>query len=114
MSNKSIPKETILRKWKDRFRWPKIIDVDSKKKMICKVCTGQEEKLKLMPNTNFTFLNGSTNFNMSSLSDHTTTDGHTCPIKEQENEKAIHSWSYHHTLQGRSGNTNLFCNWHWF
>ena len=57
--------------------------------MICKICTGQEEKLKLMPSANLTFINGSTNFKMSSLSDHATTDRHTCAIKEQENEKAI-------------------------
>ena len=89
MSNKSIPKETILRKWKDRFSWLKIIDVGGEKKMICKVYTGQERKLKLMPSANLTFINGNTNFKMSSLSDHATTDGHTCAIREKENEKAI-------------------------
>ena len=56
--------------------------------MICKVFTSQEEKLKLMPNTNLTFIKGSTNFKKSSLSDHETTDEHTSGIREQENEKA--------------------------
>ena len=42
-----------------------------------------------MPSANLTFINGSTNFKMSSLSDHATTDGHTRAIREQENEKAI-------------------------
>ena len=61
MSNKSIPKETALRKCKDWFSWLKIIDVGGEKKMICKVFTSQEEKLKLMPNANLTFIKGSTN-----------------------------------------------------
>ena len=56
--------------------------------MICKVCTGQEAKLKLMCSANLTFINGSTNFKMSSLSDDAT-DGHTCAIREQENKKAV-------------------------
>ena len=89
MSNKSIPKETTLRKWKDRFSWLKIIDVGGEKKIIHKVCTSHEGKLKLMPSINLAFINGSTNFKVSSLSDHATTDGHTCVITEQENEKAI-------------------------
>ena len=88
MSNKSIPKETALRKCKDQFSWLKIIDVGGENKMICKVFTSQEEKLKLMPNTNLTFIKGSTNFKKSSLSDHETTDEHTSGIREQENEKA--------------------------
>ena len=37
---------------------------------------------------NVTFIKGSTNFKMSSLSDHETTDEHTSGIIEQENEKA--------------------------
>ena len=88
-NNKSIRNETTLRKWKDWFSWLKIIDVGGEKKMICKVCTGQEEKLKLMPSANLTFINGSSNFKMSALSDHATIDGHTRAIRQQENEKAI-------------------------
>ena len=60
MSNKSIPKETTLSKCKDRFNLLKIIDVGGEKKMICKVLTSQEEKLKLMPKANLTFIKGST------------------------------------------------------
>ena len=56
--------------------------------MICKVCTGQKEKLRLMSSANLTFINGSTNFKMSSLSDDAT-DGHTCAIRKQENKKAV-------------------------
>ena len=60
MSNKSIPKETTLSKCKDRFSLLKITDVGGEKKMICKVLTSQEEKLKLMPKANLTFIKGST------------------------------------------------------
>ena len=88
MSNKSIPKETALRKCKDQFSWLKIIDVGGEKKMICKVFTSQEEKLKLMPYTNLTFIKGSTNIKKSSLSVHETTDEHTSGITEPENKKA--------------------------
>ena len=42
-----------------------------------------------MPSENLTFINGSTNFKMSSLSDDATTDGHTHAVREQENEKAV-------------------------
>ena len=59
MSNKSIPNETTLSKCKDRFSLLKIID-GGEKKMICKVLTSQEEKLKLMPKANLTFIKGST------------------------------------------------------
>ena len=79
--NKNVEQEysnrdNLEKKWKDRFSWLKIIDVGGKKKMICKVCISQEEKLKLMPSANLTFINGSTDFKMSLLSDHATTDGH--------------------------------------
>ena len=57
--------------------------------MTCEVCTSQEEKAKLMPSANLTFINCSTSFKMSSLFDHATTDGHTRVIREQENEKVI-------------------------
>ena len=41
-----------------------------------------------MLSANLTFINCSTNFNMPSLSDHATTDGHTRVIRVQESEKA--------------------------
>ena len=60
MSSKSIPKETTLGKCKDQFSLLKITDVSGEKKMICKVFTSQEDKLKLRPNANLTFIKGST------------------------------------------------------
>ena len=89
MSSKSIPKETTLIKWNDRFSRLKIIDVVSEKKIIYKVFTGQEEKLKLVPIANLSFINGSINVKMSALYDHATTDGHTLAIREQENEETV-------------------------
>ena len=89
MSSKSIPKETTLIKWNDRFSRLKIIDVVSEKKIIYKVFTGQEEKLKLVPIANLSFINGSINVKMSALYDHATTDGHALAIREQENEETV-------------------------
>ena len=57
--------------------------------MICKGFTSQEEQLKLLSHANLIFINGSTKFKMSSLSDHTTADGHKRAIRNQENKKAI-------------------------
>ena len=82
------PKGDNLEKMEGLVSWLKITEVCGEKK-ICKVCTGQEEKLKLMPSASLTFINGSTNFKMSSLSDHATTDGHTHAIREQENNKIL-------------------------
>ena len=46
------------------------------RKMICTICKSQEEKLKLMPCTNLTFIDGCANFKSSTWSDHVTTDEH--------------------------------------
>ena len=66
MNKKSaIPKDKTLQKWKEKFSWLQIVNVDATKKMICTICTSQEEKLKLMPHANLTFVNGSNNFKLS-------------------------------------------------
>ena len=57
--------------------------------MICIIWKSQEEKLGLMPRTNMTFIDGSANFKSSTLSDHVTTDGHKCAVKEKNHEDAI-------------------------
>ena len=56
-------KEATFKKWKEKFPWLKILSIGHHKKMIYKICTNQEEKLKQTPHTNLTFVNGSTNFN---------------------------------------------------
>ena len=67
-----------------------------------------------MPTANLTFINGSTYFKMFSLSNHTTTDGHTRVIKEQENEKSIEAGLTIATSKVTIAPCNLFCNWCWF
>ena len=80
-----IPKETTLNKWKVKYSWLKIPSL-GQKKMICMVCTSQEEKLKLMPRMNLTFVTGTTNFKLSISNKHENTDGYKCAIREEENE----------------------------
>ena len=84
-----IPKETTLNKWKAKYSWLKILTLGQKKKMICTVCTSQEEQLKLMPRVNLAFVAGTTNFKLSTLNEHENTDGHKRAIREEENHKAV-------------------------
>ena len=56
--------------------------------MICKICTDQEEKLKQISHTNLTFVNGSTNFKMSTLAKHGSTGSHMHATEAKENEQA--------------------------
>ena len=55
--------------------------------MICKICTDQEEKLKQMPQTNVAFVNGTTNFKMSTIAEHRSTDNHKRATEAKENEQ---------------------------
>ena len=52
------------------------------------VCTSQE-RLKLMPHVNLTFVTGITNFKQSTLNKQENTDGHKQTIQEEENDKAV-------------------------
>ena len=56
--------------------------------MICEICTDQEEKLKQISHTNLTFVNGSTNFKMSTIAEHGSTDSHKRATEAKENEQA--------------------------
>ena len=80
-----IPKETTFNKWKVKYSWLKTLTLGQKKKVICTVCTSQEEKLKLMPRVNLTFVTGK--FKLSTLNEHENTDGHKRAIREEENYK---------------------------
>ena len=84
-----IPKDKTLKKWQDKYSWLKIVNVNDKKKMICTVCTSQEEKLKLMPRANLTFVNGSTNFKLSTLADHVNADSHKQALREKKYAEAV-------------------------
>ena len=61
--------------------------------MICIICKYQEEKLKLMPCTNMTFIDKSANFKSSTLSDHIATDEHKQAVKQKNQEDAISTGS---------------------
>ena len=58
-----------------------------KKKMIFEICSNQQEKLKQMPHTNLTFVNGSANFKMSITAEHGSTDSyeHATETKKMSN-----------------------------
>ena len=57
--------------------------------MVCSVCSSQEDKLRSMPNVSMTFINGSTNFRLSSLKDHHSSECHQRATREKEHEGAI-------------------------
>ena len=59
LNDQKFPKEATFKKWKEKFPWFKILSIGQQKKMICEICTDQEEKLKQMLHTNLTFVNGS-------------------------------------------------------
>ena len=81
-------KEATFKKWKEKFPWLKILSIGQQKKMICEICTDEEEKLKQMPHTNLTFVNGSTNFKMSTIAEDGSTDTHKRPTEAKENGQA--------------------------
>ena len=57
--------------------------------MVCSVCSSQEDKLRSMPNVSMTFINGSTNFRLSSLKDHDSSECHQRATREKEHEVAV-------------------------
>ena len=85
MSEKKPPKIKTIKKWKESFKWLKFVD---SMKMVCTTCKAHEEKLRLMPGANLTFVTGSTNYHPSTLKDHKQIDGHKRAEKETEDEKA--------------------------
>ena len=90
MSEKKPPRTKTIEKWKELYPWLKFTN---DMKMICTSCKSQEEKLKLMPSANLTFVNGSTNYKPSTLKDHAATECHKRAIREIEHEKAIEAGS---------------------
>ena len=87
--NKKVPKDSTISKWTEKFPWLLVTNSGDDRKMICTICKSQEEKLKLMPHTNMTFIDGTANFKPSTLSDHGATDGHKRAVKEKNHEDAI-------------------------
>ena len=60
----SLLSEKTLKKWKEEFGWLRIME---NQKMISTICCSQEDIIRLMPNFSMSFLNGSTNFRLSSI-----------------------------------------------
>ena len=85
-NNQKFPKEATFKKWKVKFPWLKILSIGQEKKMICEICTDQEEKLKQLPYTNLTFVNGSTNFKTSTIAEQGSTDSHKRATEAKGNE----------------------------
>ena len=86
LNDQKFLKEATFKKWKEKFPWLKILSIGQQKKMICKICTDQEVKLKQMPYTNLTFVNGSTNFKISTIAEQGSTDSHKRAIEAKGNE----------------------------
>ena len=85
MSDKKSPKIKTIKKWRESFKWLKFIDG---MKMVCTTCKAHEDKLRLMPGANLTFVTGSTNYCPSTLKDYKQTDGHKRAEKGAKHEKA--------------------------
>ena len=88
LNDQKFLKEATFKKWKEKFPWLKILSIGQQKKMICEICTNQEEKLKQMPHTNLTFANRSTNFEMPTTAEHGPTDSHKHATEAKENAQA--------------------------
>ena len=86
LNDQKFPKEATFKKWKEKFPWLKILSINQQKKMICEICTDQQEKLKQMPYTNLTFVNWSTNFKTSTIAEQGSTDSHKHATEAKENE----------------------------
>ena len=56
--------------------------------MIFTIFKSQEQKLKLMPHTNMTLIDGTASFKSSTLSDHVAIDGQKRTVKEKNHEQA--------------------------
>ena len=76
-----------------KVSWLLVIDSGGNRKIICTICKSQEEKLKLLPCTNMTFIDRSANFKSSTLSDNVTADGHKRAVKGKNHEDAISAGS---------------------
>ena len=90
---KKVPKDSTISKCREKFPWLLVTDSDDDRKMLCTICKSQEKKLKLMPHTNMTFIDRSTNFKSSTLSDYVATDGHKQAVEEKNHEDDISAGS---------------------
>ena len=82
----SLPSEKTLKKWKEEFGWLRIME---NQKMICTICCSQEDIIHSMPNVSMSFLNGSTNFQLSSIKEHDLLACHQRAILEKQHSVAV-------------------------
>ena len=85
MSAKKAASKKSIHKWKEQFQW---LNFTKDEKMVCTVCTSQEEKIRLMPNASISFIVGSSNYRLSTLKDHASSECHKRAVREEENKKA--------------------------
>ena len=57
--------------------------------MICTICSAMKEKILSMPNISLSFINGSTNYQVSALKDHDASMCHNKAVREKEHEEAV-------------------------
>ena len=43
-NDQKFPKGVTFKIWKEKFPWFKILSIGQQKKIICEICTNQEEK----------------------------------------------------------------------
>ena len=72
--------EETIKKWKQEFFW---LLFTTAQKLICAVGTSQKEII------NETFIAGSTNYQLSSLGDHSKSESLQCVVREEEHNKAL-------------------------
>ena len=72
--------EETIKKWKQEFFW---LLFTTAQKLICAVCTSQKEII------NEAFIAGSTNYQLSSLGDHSKSESLQCVVREEEHNKAL-------------------------
>ena len=82
----SLPSEKTLKKWKEDFGGLRITE---NQKMISTICCSQEDIIHSMPNVSTSFLNGSTNFQLSSIKDHDFSACHQRAILEKQHPEAV-------------------------
>ena len=82
-----LPKKSTLAKWKTDFEWLEITD---RKTMICKICVSQKDKIVLKnPKSSIAFINGSMNFKISAVREHSLSVGHKTGVDEAKHEEAV-------------------------
>ena len=87
MSSLKQPNEKLFKKWRDQYSFGS--KLNENKTMICTVCVSQEDKIRSMPNVSTSFISGSTNYRLSSIKDHDSSECHKRACREKEYATAV-------------------------